>query len=300
MYIYIYLHRQWRCCRCWTVSRAISGSRHLCSGWRGCFVSYSTRCISQAAPFGSLRSRCVAVCCSVLQCVAVCCSVLQCVFWLIQEYAYLFVNMSVCFGQVRSVETHEISQEIFEKLLKSRLDSNCAIRCMDCVAACCSVLQCVAVYCSVLPCVAVYSIHCRADFWEFFCFFARPILRTRCVRYAFTATHCNTLQHTAIHCNTLQHSATHCNTLQQAATHCNTLQRTATHCTALQHTATHWSPTEVYYGNSLCCWLLRFFFLFTVDRIAVTRAWRTGKNNWNFSKVSRYDFWEFLKRQLAP
>jgi len=189
--------------------------------------------------------QCVAVCCSVLQCVAVCCSVLQCVSWLIKEYAYLFVNMSVCFGQIRSLEMHEISQEISEKFPKSRLDSNCAIRCKNRVAACCSVLQCVAVYYSVLQCIAVCCsvVQCTAatvelTFENFFCQTNTEDemreVRIYCNTLQHIATHCNTLQYTAAQCNTLQHAATSCNALQHTATHCNTLHRTTTYCNTLK------------------------------------------------------------------
>jgi len=92
---------------------------------------------------------------------------------------------------------------------------------MQCVAACCSVLQRVAACCSVLQCVAVC------------CSVLQCVSRSRvldqdkyaCVENTSTcplqltatdSTHCNTLKHTATHCNTLQHTATDSNIPQQS------------------------------------------------------------------------------------
>jgi len=58
-------------------------------------------------------TRCVAVCCSVLQYIAVCCSALQ--------------YVAVCCSVLRQLQK-------------------------ECVAVCCSILQCVAVRCSMLQC----------------------------------------------------------------------------------------------------------------------------------------------------
>ena len=85
-----------------------------------------------------------------------------------------------------------------------------AVRALQCVGACCSVLQRAVVCCSVLQCVWHTATHIRSVMPQ--------TLRNQCtVCYSVlrcdTATHCNTLQHTATHCNTRQHTATHCNTL---------------------------------------------------------------------------------------
>jgi len=83
----------------------------------------------------ALSSRCVAVCCSVVQCVAVCCSVLQCVAVLVRipERAELEVCCSVL--QCSAVCCNVLQCWCaFRNALSSR-----------CVAVCCSVLQCVAV-----------------------------------------------------------------------------------------------------------------------------------------------------------
>ena len=71
-------------------------------------------------------TRCVAVCCSVLQCVAVCCSTLQCA--------------AVCCCALQCVLQWRSGMMRWRFL---------------CRAPCCSMLQCVAVRCSVVQCVAV-------------------------------------------------------------------------------------------------------------------------------------------------
>ena len=111
------------------------------------------------------------------------------------------------------------------------------LRCLLCVAVCCSVLQCVAACCGVLQCfgcdarrlcLALHAVSCVVQ----------------CVA-AYTATPCNTLQHPATHCNTLHH----------AATHCNTLQHTTTHCTALQHTCTRITYCRIVGARTSLCGL---------------------------------------------
>ena len=84
-------------------------------------------------------SRCVAVCCSVLQCVAVCCSVLQC----------LAVSCSVLQWQWQHGE-----RVLFWLRSWGCLLPGCCIV-LQCAAMCCSVLLCCLVRCSVLQCVAV-------------------------------------------------------------------------------------------------------------------------------------------------
>ena len=54
-------------------------------------------------------------------------------------------------------------------------------------------------------------------------------------------------------CNTLQHIATRCNTLQHTATRCNTLQHAATHCNTLQHAATRCNTLQRTYLSEDNC-----------------------------------------------
>ena len=88
-------------------------------------------------------SRCVAVCCSVLQCVVMCSSVLQCVA----------VCCSVCLdAQIFDVLQRYTSTPFVRAFFTT--SGFCIV--LQCVVVCCSVLQCVAVCCSVLQCVLQY------------------------------------------------------------------------------------------------------------------------------------------------
>ena len=101
-------------------------------------------------------SRCVAVCCSVLQCVAVCCSVLQCV----AVCCSVLQCVAVCCSLLQCVRVHCVA--MCGVLSRTHSVSRCVANGVGVmsssryVAVSCSVVQCVAVSCSVVQCVAVY------------------------------------------------------------------------------------------------------------------------------------------------
>jgi len=97
--------------------------------------------------FAFFVSKCVSVCCSVLQCVAVCCSVLQCAHPFDKHSSHsshrihlLFVSqcVAVCCSVLQCVH-------LFDKHSSHSSHRIHLLFVSQCVAVCCTVLQCVAV-----------------------------------------------------------------------------------------------------------------------------------------------------------
>jgi len=152
------------------------------------------------------NSKCVAVCCSVLQRVAMCWSVLKC------------VEVEVCWSVLKL--------KCVEKVEGSNM----------CVGVCClahSMSEIVNEYEKERERLRMSSERASEP--------DREKEGTPCGLHALqdkhTAPHCNTLQHTETDCNILQRTATHDNAVDLSA---NALQHTATHCNTLKHSAIQW------------------------------------------------------------
>jgi len=118
--------------------------------------------------------QCVAVCCSVLQCVAVCCSVLPCVAVFCRHTATTHCNNSLqqhtATAHCNNLCNNTLQQYMATPHTATTLQH--ALSVLQCVAACCSVLQCQ---------------------WH------------TCLAANSPPTHTSALQqHTSKHCNTLQ------------------------------------------------------------------------------------------------
>ena len=124
------------------------------------------QCVAALVPSRCLHSsRCVAVCCSVLQCVAVCCSVLQCVVAACDSVLQLLFlhTASAAPGVLQCVAVNYCSVLQYVALCCSscfftqppQLQVCCSM--LQCViAVCCSMLQYAAVCCNVLQLLSLF------------------------------------------------------------------------------------------------------------------------------------------------
>jgi len=114
---------------------------------------------------------------------------------------------------------------------------------LQCVAACCSVLQCVAA-------VVVYVVSCHLVVWhdtsQLDISKRKLYMICQCV-----AVCCSVLQCVAVCCSVLQYVAVCCSVLQRVAVffliESNLLpeEHTATYCKTLQHTAKHCNTLDI-------------------------------------------------------
>ena len=170
-------------------------------------------------------SKCVAVCCSVLQYVAVrsrhklpsvlqyvavCCSVLQCVAVYYSEFSAQVtqVRVLILFTSTPRMQRFTSSQRIRHKRGKFKFTTHQKFKINE----------------FFVPRALFYLHQLKElkvnDVCVFFCFYPSLSDIVFLERWG-SLWICSALQHTAAYCSTLQYTATHCNTLRHTATYCN-------------------------------------------------------------------------------